>query len=340
MRRLGPRSIAFGSMAPRIETRTILDRQTLDEILDLIDVTTRIEGHPPVGEHKYSHLMVGATGWLGVLAHERDRLIGYAHTRWGRPGDRPRVAVEVVVHPEHRRDGEVATALLDETTAAVGRAGGGLMFLWVHRVERADRTLAYDLGFGIQRELAFMTRPLREPPEQPTLPEGVELRRYRGEIDDDAFLEVNNAAFPGHPENGGWDAGDFAARRALDWFRPDDLLMAWRGDDLLGFHWTKWHGHESDEHPAHEPVGEVYVLAVHPRAQGLGLGRSLLQAGVHHLHHRGCRQAILYVDCANAAAVRLYESAGFTLAYREVCYERWVSPAVDDAAGDLRRPAF
>lgn len=323
----------------RIETETILDRHTLDEILDLIEVTTKLEGHPPVGEHKYAHLKVGATGWLGVLAREQGTLIGYAHMRWGQPGDRPRVAVEVVVHPDHRTDGTVAMQLLDETTAAVGRAGGGLVYLWVHRVERADQTLAYEMGFEIQRELAFMAMLLTAPPPEPTPPEGVVVRSYRPGSDDQAFLEVNNAAFEGHPENGGWDDADFVERRALDWFDPDDLLMAWRGDDLLGFHWTKWHGHESDERPAHVPVGEVYVLAVHPSAQGLGLGRSLLQAGLHHLYERTCRRAILYVDCASTAAVRLYESAGFTHAYRDVCYQRLVDAAVEVSA-ELRRPAF
>jgi mycothiol synthase len=321
-----------------IETQTILGEHTLGEILDLIEATARLEGHRPVGEHKYSHLKVRATGWLGVLAREDGELIGYAPTRWGHPDDRPRVAVEVVVHPDHRHGGTVATELLDETTSAVGRAGGGLLYLWVHRVEKADQTLAYELGWDIQRELAFLTRRLASQPPRAILPESVELRAYRGE--DEAFLEVNNAAFAGHPENGGWDAADFAARRALDWFEPDDLLMAWRGDELLGFHWTKWHGHESDEVPAHEPVGEVYVLAIHPRAQGLGLGRALLRAGVRHLHDRGCREAVLYVDCASTPAVRLYESEGFTYRYRDVCYERWVDPAVEDAASELRRPAF
>jgi mycothiol synthase len=323
-----------------IETETILSAQTLGEILTLIEDTAWLEGHRPVGEHKYSHLKVGATGWLGVLAREEGELIGYAHTRWGRPGDRPRVAVEVVVHPDHRRNGTVATQLLDEATSAVGRAGGGLIYLWVHRVEKADQTLAYELGWGIQRELAFMTRQLTSQPPTAVLPEGVELRTYQGSADDQAFLEVNNAAFAAHPENGNWSAADFAERRALHWFEPEDLLMAWRDDKLLGFHWTKWHGHESDEVPAHEPVGEVYVLAIRPRAQGLGLGRALLQAGVRHLHDRGCREAVLYVDCANTPAVRLYESEHFTYRYRDVCYERWIEPVVEDAASELRRPAF
>ncbi len=325
----------------RIESRTVLDRLTLDEILDLIEATTKLEGHRPVGEHKYSHLKVGATGWLGVLARdEGGALVGYAHTRWGAPGQRPRVAVEVVVHPDARRDGEVATQLLDETRTAVARAGGGLMYLWVHRVERADQTLAYQLGFGIQRELAFMVRRLDDRPDGAELPAGIELRSYRGEQDDDAFLAVNNAAFEGHPENGRWTSEDFAQRKRLEWFEADDLLMAWRGDELAGFHWTKWHGHQSDKVPAHEPVGEVYVLAVAPSARRSGLGRGLLEVGVRHLWDRGCRQAILYVDCASTVAVRLYETAGFEHRYRDVCYERWVDAVTGDAAPELRRPAF
>ena len=332
--------LPFAAMT-RIESRTVLDRHTLDEILDLIEATTQLEGHQPVGEHKYSHLKVGATGWLGVLARDDEgALIGYAHTRWGAPGDRPRVAVEVVVHPDSRHHGTVATQLLDETRAAVARAGGGLMFLWVHRVGAPDQTLAFELGFDIQRELAFMTRRLDDRPPVPPLPEGVELRTYRGEEDDDAFLAVNNAAFEGHPENGAWTRDDFMERRALEWVDPADLLMAWRGDELIGFHWTKWHGHESDDVPAHAPVGEVYVLAVAPDAQGLGLGRTLLDAGVAHLHDLGCRQAILYVDCASEGAVHLYQSAGFDHRYRDVCYQKWIEPVATDAGPELRRPTY
>jgi mycothiol synthase len=320
----------------RIVSRSHLDEALLGEVLALIDATAELEGHRPVGEHKYAHLRVGASGWLGVLAYEDDTLIGYAHTRWNRPAARPRLAVEVVVHPDLDQ-AEVSARLLEEVEAVTARAGGGLMWLWVHRVEDPQKTVAADLGFAVQRQLAFMTRRMDDPPAPPALPDGVTLRPYREGRDDAAFLEVNNAAFAGHPENGGWDEATFAERRALDWFDPNGLIMAWRGDELLGFHWTKWHSHDSDEVPAHEPVGEVYVLAVHPRAQGLGLGRALLEAGLAHLWDRGCRLAVLYVDCDDTAAVGLYESAGFELAYHEVCYEKDIAPDVDGA--DLGRPA-
>jgi mycothiol synthase len=177
-----------------------------------------------------------------------------------------------------------------------------------------------------------------EPREAVPFPEGITVRAYR-EGDEEEFLRVNNVAFAGHPENGGWDAAEFADRRSREWFDPEGLLMAWRGDQLVGFHWTKWHGHHTDEVPAHEPVGEVYVLAVDPAAQGLGLGRALLVAGLRYLYARGCSEAVLYVDCASEGAVRLYESEGFTTAYREVCYQDWIEPAGMQRADDLLRPA-
>jgi mycothiol synthase len=335
--------------AVRISASASLDERTLREVLDLVEAATEIEGHRPVGEHKYAHLAVGARGWVGILAHDGDgRLVGYAHTRWNQPGVQPRMAVEVVVHPALAgsaadRPGEggagVAERLLTEARAVLGRAGGGLLYLWVHRVEDPSTTLAARMGFAVQRELAFMTRSLGERGESAVLPDDLTVRPYREGSDDDAFLEVNNAAFADHPENGGWDRKTFAERRSLDWFDPGGLFIAWRGEQPLAFHWTKWHAHDSDETPAHEPVGEVYVLAVHPSAQGLGLGRALLRVGLAHLHDRGCREAILYVDCTSTGAVGLYRSEGFDLAYREVCYEEDVAPLVDTTA-DLLRPAF
>jgi mycothiol synthase len=320
-----------------IRTRTHLDADTLAAVLGVIDAATRADGHRPVGEHKYAHLSVGARSWTGVLAYDGDRLAGYAHVRWNALGRHPRMAVEAVVHPDYRTpDDDVACHLLDEVRHVLAEAGGGTMYLWVHRVDDPEDTLAARMGFAVQRELAFMTRALDAPP-QADPPPGVELRPYRPGDDDDALLQVNNAAFEGHPENGGWDAAELERRLRLDWFEPDGVLLAWRGGELLGFHWTKWHGHDSDEVPAHEPVGEVYILGVHPRASGSGVGRNLLAAGLRHLYERGCRLAVLYVDMASARAVELYRRSGFDLQYREVCYERLVAPS-GGFSEDLSRP--
>lgn len=325
----------------RIEVRTEVDEATRAAILELIDTLTRIEGQRPVGEHKYAHLLRGGDAWVGVLAYDGERLVGYAHTRWNAPGAHPRMAAEVVVLPGGdgpEAGADVERQLIEELRRVLARAGGGSLFLWQHRVAEPAETVPARLGFAVQRELAFMTRPLAQAPPDPAPPAGVALRAFRPGVDEDAFLEVNNAAFVGHLENGDWTRADLAERTARDWFSANDLLMAWRGDRLTGFHWTKWHAHDSDEAPAHEPVGEVYVLAIHPDARGTGLGRYLLRAGVRHLWARGCHAAILYVDCANEAAVALYQAEGFTEESREICYEDRVEPG-PAAGSELLRPA-
>ncbi|MGI9017611.1 MAG: mycothiol synthase [Euzebya sp.] len=309
---------------PHLHLRHDLDPASLAEITRLLDDTTVIEGHAPIGEHKMAHLAVGAKDWDGILAYDDQHgLIGYAHLRWNPAGSDPRLAVELVVHPDHRDEG-VQAQLLDATRTTVARAGGGRLFMWVHRVEEATDTMAYRMGFGVQRQLAYMRRPaLSAPPEEP-VPDGVIVRSYDGAADDSAFLEINNAAFTDHPENGGWDQEEFTERRTMPWFDPSGLFMAFRSTDSgegepLGLHWTKWHTHEDNHHAPHGPLGEVYVLAVHPRAQGLGLGRHLLRTGMRHLASRS-EAIVLYVDCASVGAMALYQSEGFDTVYREVCF--------------------
>jgi mycothiol synthase len=113
---------------------------------------------------------------------------------------------------------------------------------------------------------------------------------------------VNSAAFVDHPEQGAWTRSDLEAREREPWFDPSGFLMAWRDAELAGFHWTKVHS---------DGVGEVYVIAVAPSAQGTGLGAVLLLRGLALLQARGCTEVMLYVDGYNTGAMRLYERYGF-----------------------------
>jgi mycothiol synthase len=105
---------------------------------------------------------------------------------------------------------------------------------------------------------------------------------------------------------------DLDQRMAEPWFDPAGFFVAQaHGDgaaaagDLLGFHWTK-------VHPGEPPHGEVYVVGVSPKAQGLGLGRLLSLTGLHHLAGLGLREVVLYVEADNAPAIAVYSRLGFT----------------------------
>jgi ribosomal protein S18 acetylase RimI-like enzyme len=60
-----------------------------------------------------------------------------------------------------------------------------------------------------------------------------------------------------------------------------------------------------------ERVGYVQRLAVHPRAQGDGLGPALLHDGLRWMRLRGVRSAYVNTQVDNDRALHLYEQAGF-----------------------------
>jgi mycothiol synthase len=145
--------------------------------------------------------------------------------------------------------------------------------------------------------------------------DGVTIRGYR-EADADEVLRVNAAAFAHHPEQGSMDAANLAERMAEPWFDPAGLLVADAGapdSRLLAFHWTKQHSPE---------LGEVYVVAVDPAAQGRGLGRAVTAAGLDHLNGLGVGRVILYVESDNAAAIATYSRLGFAHTQTHVQYSR------------------
>jgi mycothiol synthase len=291
------------------------------EVQALVAAATDVDGTAPLSEHVLLHLRHGGDAQAAhLLARAGDELVGFAHLDLTDPVAGG--AGELVVHPAHRRHGvgkQIVQALLDRAAHAEGPAGARLR-LWAHGEHPGAVALANGLGFTQARVLWQMRRSLLAPLAEPHLPEGVRLRPFVVGADEPEFLRVNNAAFDWHPEQGGWDLDQVKLREAEPWFDPEGFLLAVNAEDrLLGFHWTKVHGHGAH---SHEPIGEVYVLGVDPSARGLHLGAALTLAGLRHLRDRGLRQVMLYVEADNAAAVRLYRDLGFTRWDTDVSYVR------------------
>jgi mycothiol synthase len=293
---------------------------------------TLADGVGPLSEHVRLHLKYGgdSDAWhliaRRVLPDQPSELIGYAHLDKTDLVEGP--SAELVVAPSARQRG-VGGALLDSLSLKLSKKrGDGPLRLWAHGALPGAAALAASRNLELFRELWLMVRPLNgsDAIELPAVPEveGVELRAFRPGVDDAAWLDLNARAFAHHPEQGGITAGDLEQRISESWFDPAGFFLAWRGEKLAGFHWTKIHAHGAgiageSEH-SHDPIGEVYVVGVDPGEQGNGLGRVLTLVGLHHLRDKGLAEVLLYVDADNVSAVHVYKRLGFVRRSADVMY--------------------
>jgi len=189
----------------------------------------------------------------------------------------------------------------------------------------ADDARAASEGFVPERDLLQMRVALPLPDDVVSATRPLPTRSFVPGRDEEAWVETNNRAFAGHPEQGAWTVAQLRERMAADWVELDDFLVADDpdGPGLIGACWTKVH---RDSVPI---LGEIYVIDVDPRHHGHGWGRSLTVAGLVHLAGRGITFGMLYTDASNSAAVGLYRSLGFTVDHIDRSYRRGATDPTD-----------
>lgn len=263
-----------------------------DDVRPVLALAARIEattGVPPFGESKFVDLQGPRRG--SGFVFEDEEVAAYVH----------------VLHHDASGVWEMELAALDAVpdaaigelvARAVGVADGPVLWWTFGDSPAAAFALAH---FQTVRELHKLTGALPVPAAD--LPSGLTVRPFRVGRDEEAWLRANNAAFAGHAENGGWSRTDLEDRMRRPWFDPAGFRLAWVGEELAGFCWTKLH-------PG--AVGEIYVIAVDPDFQGRGIGRAIVEEGLRYLAEVGCETGMLYVDAANRSALALYQSLGFT----------------------------
>lgn len=285
----------------------------------LTDAVEAATGIAPLGDDAWSGMHALAGRDRGLFVESGD---AYAHLARHHSDE---WSVELAVLPGAAVD---LDALLAAALEVVADEGGGHVTYWVHGADSgtdpdADAR-ARRAGFAVERELLQMrvALPLADPPQWPA---GTTVRTFRPGQDEAAWVEVNNRAFAGHPEQGAWTVETLHAREQEDWFDPAGFVLAFDADGLAGFCWTKVHPPQPPREPA--ALGEIYVIGADPSRHGRGLGRALTTAGLASLAERGITVGMLFVDADNEAAVGLYRALGFVTHRADRAYGRDVAAA-------------
>jgi mycothiol synthase len=288
-------------------------------VLDLINRTTYHDGTPPIAEHILLHLRYGGDKADSHLLVEKDnQVIGYAHLDQTDLVAGP--SVELVVDPSYRGAG-VGKALLSEAIKICGKS----LRLWVHGEQAVAHNLAASFNFEKIRTVMQMSKSLTDIQPLPTIDKEIIIRSFLPGIDSDAWLELNNKVFKDHPEQGGWQLSDLNHRLSEEWFDEKGFFIVEKNKQVIASTWTKVHGEHSHDHDgeashAHPAIGEIYITAVDHAYAGLGIGKSLTITALNYLKYQGLKDAMLYVDFDNKAALNLYDSLGFKLSSKDILY--------------------
>ena len=267
----------------------------------LITDSTRIDGQPPFSDQALVDIRSGRR--RGFVVGRDGSIAGISIATATAPFE-----AEFAVSPTSRHQGlggQLLTGILELADSSVR--------IWAHGDHPDARALAARHSLVPVRELLQLRL-------RPVVATGVaaDVSPFRPGVDDADWLAVNAAAFASHPEQGGMTQQDLDARIGDPWFDAADFLISRAPDgSLAGFCWLKVEADGDGER-----IGEFYAVGVAPAAQGTGLGRGLVNAGLARLADQGVRVSSLYVEADNTAAVTLYRSVGFTDHSIDIQYAR------------------
>lgn len=223
-----------------------------------------------------------AVGFLGVSARAA---AGLAREIWA--------DISLAAVDEEQSVDKILTTLLRQALPVLQAAGcTGVMCLTSLGWLRSGLLAA---GFAETDQVVSYAHTDRE-----RLPQSAAVARLRAADmhDADAILALNAAAFA--------PLWRYDNTTVMSWLLTmEHTMLAYLGDEAVGFALTT--------HGRGDQFTHLSRVAVHPRAQGRGVGRQLVADALHYTYASGAPGLALNTQASNTVSRRLYEGLGFRL---------------------------
>ena len=232
------------------------------------------------------------------------------------------------VHPDARQ-GPLAAQILTWAeqycrTCAQAAPLPGELQISMRETETTRIALCQQQGYSLIREFYRMARSLADPIPRSVLPDGYRIRQVDCEGDGEAWVDMFNQSFIDHWNHEPMTLKQYRYYTSMVEYEPQlDQVVVSPDGTLTAFCYCKIHSRDNQRKGSQE--GWINVLGTRRGYRKQGLGRAILQSGLHQLKQAGMETALLGVDSMNpSGALKLYQSVGFQQQHTSCVYQKRV----------------
>lgn len=300
-----------------ITNRPIARIEELLAITDLVNQFPADNLHVADLPYRLSSWAMGNPTNTQIWINEAGTVIGWAIMQT------PFWTIDYAFHPEHPQLHPQILAWVDERAKTIVDTDSGRP-CWFINVFTTQTDRMADLeatGFASQADVGdnSWTKVLfncqsENVPDAAKLPDGFTIRPLAGESEVQAYVDLHQAVFQSKSMTTEWRQHTLQQPA----YNANVDLVAVAPDGTLAAFCIGW----INQNAAGQTTGQIEPLGVLEDFRKLGLGRTILTAGMRQLAANGARSICVETDNYRNEAYALYESVGFRVAHDVLVYRK------------------
>jgi mycothiol synthase len=285
-----------------IKHPTLEDAQAITDLVALCDIEDIGEPDITLSDvlDMWNSIPIDTNAWIALS--ETSKIIGYGFVE---ETGANRMDTCVFVHPQFKNQG-IGSLILNKVEdrayfLAKGKEGQQKLMNQLSFINHAGRKLVEDRGYQFCRLYERMKIQLEEQPREHPLPEGLTLRPFQPDHDEEKLFSIYDETFR---DTWGYTKKDFStwiSQKKADGYDPSLWFLVWKGSEPVGFLMGRMQ----------EDGLFIDLLGVKREYRKHGIGKSLLLHTFGLAYQRNQKTILLYVDSDSLTnANRLYQQVG------------------------------